>query len=234
MKIAIMQPYFLPYIGYFQLINAVEKFVVYDNIQFTKKGWINRNRILVNNKDQLISLPVKKASDSLNIDQRFISESFKKEKGKLSRRIQGAYKKAPYFGKVYPIVQEILDYGENNLFQFLHHSLKKLCLYLEIETEFIISSQLPIDDSTKAQEKVIAICKAVGGKQYINPIGGIELYSKEEFKKNNIQLNFLKAEYFEYPQYENEFIPWLSILDVMMFNPKIKVIEYINTKFTIL
>ncbi len=97
MKVAIMQPYFLPYIGYFQLINAVDKFVIYDNIEFTKKGWINRNRILVNGKDEFISLPITKASDFLHANQRYLASNFENEKNKILRKIKESYRKAPYF-----------------------------------------------------------------------------------------------------------------------------------------
>ncbi len=83
MKLAIMQPYFFPYIGYFQLINTVDEFVVYDNIEFTKKGWINRNRILVNGKDEYITLPIKKDSDFLHVKDRFLAETWSKDSAKM-------------------------------------------------------------------------------------------------------------------------------------------------------
>src|SRR5690606_18130129 len=122
MRLAIMQPYFCPYIGYFQLMNAVDKFVVYDNIQYTKKGWINRNRILMNGKDQLFSLPVKKDSDYLNINQRFLSDDFDGEKKKLLNKFKGAYNKAPYFKEIFPLLQEIINDDSNNLFDYIYHS----------------------------------------------------------------------------------------------------------------
>jgi hypothetical protein len=102
MKLAIMQPYIFPYIGYFQLINTVDKFVVYDNIQFTKKGWINRNRILINGKEEYITLPLKKDSDYLNIDQRVLSDVFKEQRNKILRKINESYKKAPGFKTAFP------------------------------------------------------------------------------------------------------------------------------------
>ena len=112
MKLGIMQPYFFPYIGYFQLINSVDTFVIYDNIQFTKKGWIHRNRFLQNGKDTMFTLPIKKDSDYLDIDQRFLSENFGPECDKLLRKIEGAYKKAPYFNDVFPIVKSIFTFNE--------------------------------------------------------------------------------------------------------------------------
>ncbi|MCO5947235.1 WbqC family protein [Mucilaginibacter flavidus] len=228
MEVAIMQPYIFPYIGYFQLINAVDIFIVYDNIKFTKKGWINRNRILVNGKDDYITLPLKKDSDFLNIDQRYLADNFDEERNKLLRRIKDAYQKAPYFIEAYTLVEKTINYEEDNLFKFIYNSLTEICKYLDIKTKFIISSTLPIDHELKSEDKVIALCKAVSAIGYLNPIGGVELYSKERFINNGIQLNFLKSATIEYSQFKNEFIPWLSIIDLMMFNSKDKMREFLQ------
>lgn len=219
MRIAIMQPYIFPYIGYFQLINAVDKFVVYDNIQFTKKGWINRNRMLVNAKDEYFTLPLKKDSDYLNVDQRKLADTFPAEKIKLLRKITEAYKKAEYFEPVFLLLQTIINTEEENLFRFIYQSLQAVCKYLDIKTEFVVSSTIPIDHSLKAQDKVIAICKALDATHYINPIGGVELYSKEAFAHNDIELSFIQANDMRYKQFTDYFVPSLSVLDVMMFNP---------------
>lgn len=216
MKLGIMQPYFLPYIGYWQLIKAVDKFVVYDNIQYTKKGWINRNRFLQNGKDEYFTLPLRKDSDFLNVKDRFISSDF--DRKKLLNQIKSAYGKAPLFNSVFPLIEVILTFEENNLFKFIHNSMLEICNYLEIKTEFVISSEIPVDHTLKSESKVLAICKALSASQYINPIGGVELYSKEKFVENKIRLNFLQMDKITYKQFKNEFIPCLSILDVMMFN----------------
>ena len=234
MKLAIMQPYFFPYIGYFQLINAADKFVVYDNIQFTKKGWINRNRILVNGAAEYISLPLSKGSDYLNIDQRKLAGTFKTERIKLLRRINESYRKAPQFDTIYPLIESVINAEEENLFGFIYQSLQAVCQFLDIKTEFIISSTLPIDHQLRSQDKVIAICDALGANQYINTIGGKELYSKEIFQQYNIELNFIQSGTVEYPQFTNEFVPCLSIIDVMMFNSKEKVKEYLQNNYTII
>lgn len=216
MKLGIMQPYFLPYIGYFQLLNAVDKYVIYDNIQFTKKGWINRNRILQNGKDTLITIPVEKDSDYLNIYQRSVSSGF--DRKKLLNQIKESYRKALYFNEIMPLIEEIVNYNDNNLFNYIYHSIVKICGYLRIDTEFIISSTIDIDHSLKGQEKVIAICKTFEATEYYNAIGGQELYSPIDFEKENIKLNFVSSNLIEYKQFANEFVPWLSILDVIMFN----------------
>lgn len=234
MKLAIMQPYLFPYIGYFQLIHAVDKFVVYDNIQFTKKGWINRNRILVNGREEFITFPLKKDSDFLDVDQRKLAEGFSTEKIKILRKINEAYKKAPEFDTVYPLLQFIINNANDNLFDFIYKSLQSLCRYLDIKTEFIISSTISIDHKLRSQDKVVAICKALKASQYINPIGGVALYSKEVFEQNSIALNFIKSNDIEYKQFSNEFIPWLSIIDVLMFNTKEKIQQYLQSYYTII
>lgn len=234
MKLAIMQPYIFPYIGYFQLISSVDQFVVYDNIQFTKKGWINRNRILVNGKDEYFTIPIKKDSDYLHVVDRKLADTFQTEKLKLLRKISEAYKKAPYFSTVFPLIESILNRDADNLFEFVYHSLLMTCKFLGIHTQFIVSSTIDIDHQLKSQDKVLAICKALQADQYINPIGGVELYAKEIFIGHNIRLNFIRSNAIEYPQFKNEFIPWLSIVDVMMFNSNEQIGTYLQSGFTII
>jgi hypothetical protein len=228
MKLAVMQPYFFPYIGYFQLINSVDKFIIYDNIQYTKKGWINRNRILVDKKDQLITLPIKKDSDYLNIVERELSESWRKDKNKMLNIIKSSYNKAPYFQETFELISKCLNDSEINLFKFIYDSIILINDYLEIKTPIVISSTINIDHTLKSQDKVLSLCKEQNTDIYINSIGGIELYDKEIFKKNNIELNFIKSNQIQYTQFNNEFVPWLSIIDVMMFNSREQIKEYLN------
>ena len=222
-----MQPYFMPYIGYFQLINAVDKLVVYDEIQYTKKGWINRNRYLCKDKPEYFSLPIKNDSDFLNIKERYLSDDWEKQQVKLLNKLGEAYKKAPYFLEGYKLLKEILKFPDRNLFSFLYNSIKVICEYLGIKTEIIISSSVPFDNSLKAENKVLAICDAINAIDYINPSGGKELYSKFRFMKRGINLFFLESITKEYNQYGDTFVPNLSILDVIMFNDK----ESINSLF---
>ena len=233
MTIAIMQPYFFPYIGYFQLLNAVDEFVVYDNIQFTKKGWINRNRILVNGKDDYITLPLKKDSDYLNVKDRYLAEVWKDERKKMLNKIMAAYKKAPFFDLVFPVVEKIIVSAEANLFNYILNSLQLLKDYLEIKTSIIISSSIAIDHQLKAEKKVIAICKEQKAETYLNPIRGVELYSKDEFSREGIELLFIETEFISYQQFKNEFVSSLSIIDVMMFNSKEKLRSYLKDSYTI-
>ena len=226
MRVAIMQPYFFPYIGYFQLIAAVDLFIVYDNIKYTKKGWINRNRILVNGKDEMFSLPIKGDSDSLNIDRRELAGDFNREK--LLNKIAGVYRRAPFFADVFPLIEEVVEYNESNLFGFLHHSIIKTCAHLGIATEIRTSSGVAIDHCLTSQDKVLAICQAVGARTYVNAIGGRELYSAEAFRGNDVDLKFIQSKPFEYTQFGEAFVPWLSIIDVLMFNSKEEALSCIN------
>ena len=217
MKLAIMQPYFLPYIGYFQLIAAVDLFIVYDNIKYTKKGWINRNRMLQNGKDALFSLPLKSGSDYLDVRDRELAADFNREK--LLKQIADAYRRAPCFSRVFPLIEGIVRHEDNNLFKFIHHSIIRVCDYLGIATTIKVSSDMAIDHGLKSQDKVLALCVAAGADSYTNAIGGMDLYSRDAFRGRGVELNFIRSRPFDYPQYGNEFIPWLSIMDVMMFNP---------------
>lgn len=230
MRLGIMQPYFFPYIGYFQLMNAVDEFVIYDNIEFTKKGWINRNRILVNGKDDYITLPLKKDSDYLNIDERYLADSWEIDKNKMLNRIRESYRKAPCYADVFPIIENIILFEEKKLFDFILHSLQQVKEHLSIPCSITISSELDIDHALKGENKVITICKKCNADVYINPIGGQELYSKTNFLEQGIQLNFIKSQEVSYTQLKNNFVPWLSIIDVMMFNSKEQIKEMLNLK----
>ena len=216
MKLAIMQPYFLPYIGYFQLIGAADVFVVYDNIKYTKKGWINRNRFLQNGADAMFSLPLKKGSDSLDVVERELVEDFNRDK--LLSQLRGAYGRAPHFNEIYPLLEQIVNYEDRNLFRFIHHSIVCVCQHLVIKTEVRVSSDIAIDHELKSQDKVIALCQALGAKTYINAAGGLNLYDKEIFNSCGIELKFINPKPFEYAQFGQDFVPWLSIVDVLMFN----------------
>lgn len=219
-RIAIMQPYFLPYIGYFQLMHSVDIFVIYDNIEFTKKGWINRNRILKNNTDEYISLPLKKASDYSLVYERFLSDNFDIEKDKLFRKVNELYRKASNFQEGIKIFKEIILHNEKNLFDFVFHSILIIKDYLDLNCEIIKSSNIDINHELKSVEKVIAISKKLNCQKYINPIGGVSLYTNETFEKEGLNLGFVQSIPITYKQFENDFVPWLSILDVIMFNKK--------------
>ena len=221
-----MQPYFFPYLGYFQLINCVDKFVMYDNIEFTKTGWIRRNRILNFDHDRYIIVPLKKASDFSHVCDLEIAETY--DYKKILRVIKGAYERSPYFNDTFQLLKDIIPPVNHHLFDYLLCVTKGLCAYLEIQTKFIISSSISINHSLKAQEKVIALCTALNADEYINPIGGKHLYDKSSFTKSGIELSFHRISDITYSQFKDPFIPNLSIIDVMMFNSKERIKELLN------
>ena len=162
-RLAIMQPYFLPYIGYFQLMAAVDEFVVYDNIKYTKKGWINRNRMLRNGEAATFSLPLRADSDALDVRERVLSKDF--DRRKLIAQFHGAYRRAPEFERVFPVVEAIIGHPDDDLFGFVHHAIATLAGHFGLGTRLTVSSAVPIDHALKGEEKVLALCAAAGATQ---------------------------------------------------------------------
>lgn len=232
MRLAIMQPYFLPYIGYWQLMGAVDAFVVYDRIKYTKKGWINRNRMLLNGGDAMFSLQLAQGSDQLMVCERELAQAF--DRRKLLAQFEGAYRRAPQFEVLRPWLQDLVLDPANNLFDYLWQSITKVRDRLGLTTRLIVSSEVAHDESLKGQDKVLAICQAMGAKTYINAIGGMELYDREAFAAQGVELKFHKARPFEYAQFGAPFVPWLSILDVLMFNPTAVVDDAVRHQFDLL
>ena len=227
MKLGIMQPYFVPYIGYWQLMNAVDKYVIYDDVNFIKGGWINRNRILVNGQPKYFNIPMIGASPFKLINEIGVNNDLQLINKNL-RIIEAAYKKAPYYKDVYPIVEEILKCGKNDIAGYIEESFKVINKYLGISTELIISSNLKKDCSLKGQDKVLQICGLLGATEYYNAVGGQELYSFDAFEKHGIKLKFLNTKEIIYDQFGQMFQPNLSIIDVMMFNSVEEIMTYLN------
>ncbi|MDR0370243.1 MAG: WbqC family protein [Prevotellaceae bacterium] len=227
MKLAIMQPYFMPYIGYFQLINAVDEFVVLDDVNYINRGWINRNRILINGQPKYITIPLKEAGQNKLIHEIRIVDDVLWKPG-LLKTIEMNYKKAPMFEEVFALLKSILDGDENNLSKFVTNSIKKTAQYLSIDTKIIDSSRIFDKKGLKAEERILDICIQKRADIYINPIGGVGLYHKELFKENGIDLFFIETNQVEYKQLRSsEFVPYLSILDVLMNNKKDVILKYL-------
>lgn len=216
MTLGVMQPYFLPYLGYWQLLARVDRFVVYDNIQYTKQRWINRNRYLREGRPAWFTVPLKRASDYLHVRDREIAADF--DRAKLLRTLASSYRRAPQFDAVFPWVERVVRAPVTNLFDYLHHSLIETAVFLGIQTPLVVSSTLDIDHTLTAEGKVLAICRATGARRYLNPIGGESLYSAALFAAAGVHLDFLRPHLSAYPQYGGPFVPGLSILDVLMFN----------------
>lgn len=214
MKVAIMQPYIFPYLGYYQLINAVDTFVIYDDVNFIKKGWINRNKILLNGNDFMFNIILKGASQNKKINEIEVEGN----NYKLISSIEYAYHKAPYFTKIYPLLTNIVLYKEINLAKYLTNSLLTIIGYLNIKTSILISSEIEKNKLLKGENRIINICNQLKATNYINLLGGQELYSKEKFAENNLILNFIKSNPIVYQHFRGQFTPILSIIDVLMFN----------------
>lgn len=217
MKIAIMQPYFMPYIGYFQLINAVDKFVVLDDVNYINKGWINRNNILLNGKPHLFTIPLEGASQNKKIGDIKVSTEHK-WKEKLLKQIELNYKKAPFFSAGFSLFEKTIHSGYQKIAELNCNAIKMICEYLGITTTIVSSGSGYNNQHLKGQERILDICRQEQANNYINPIGGTELYDKTLFLSKGIQLNFLKTLPITYKQFNNEFVPWLSMIDVLMFN----------------
>lgn len=217
MKTAIMQPYFFPYLGYFQMFSAVDKFVLLDDVNFLMRGYINRNSILLNGKAHKFSIPLEKPSQNKLINETKLNFS-QKDKENFLKTIQLAYKKAPFYKDFYPILESIVLNEENDLTKYLKFSFEKAKEYLNLDTEILISSEIEKDNTLKAQDRIIEINKKLGSTIYINAIGGQELYNRDDFKAVGMELKFIKMQNIEYKQFTNEFVSNLSMIDVLMFN----------------
>jgi len=229
MKVGIMQPYFLPYIGYFQLIKAVDVFVLYDDVNFIKGGWINRNFILINGEKHLFTIKLSKASPNKLINEIEIKDTFED----FLKTIKINYRKAPHYEDVLTLIEKIITFKNHNLSVFIINSIKEILLYLDIHTTVLVSSGLQKNHLVKGKDKVIDICKNLGAKVYLNALGGKELYNKDDFLLHEIDLGFVKPEIIPYKQHSYNFVPCLSILDILMFN-SVKETNSLLSKFQII
>lgn len=211
-----MQPYFMPYIGYWQLMAAVDKYVVYDDVNYIKGGWVSRNNILMNGQAHLFTITLNGASPNKHFNEIEVRDDFKKFRNML----QSCYAKAPYYKEIMPVLEQVFIYENRNLGAFLYHSYQVVLDYLDIDTELILSSTIEKDNSLRAETKVKHICKLLGADTYYNTIAGKDLYDVDDFAREGIKLQFLQPKVIKYPQYKNEFVPNLSIIDVLMFNGK--------------
>lgn len=215
MKIAIMQPYFFPYIGYFQLINLVDEFVVYDDVNYINRGWINRNKICVSGNEKYIQVPLNKVSQNKLIkDISVVSED--KWKQKIIKTVEFNYKKSPFFNKVITLLTEVLYSSYSSIAELNLIGIKAVVQFLNIQTHIIETSTNFSNSSLKGQDRILDICQQQKAETYINPIGGRDLYNKELFEVNNLTLKFLNPRAVSYPQQSKTFLPFLSIIDVLM------------------
>jgi hypothetical protein len=220
MRLSIMQPYIFPYIGYFNLIEATEKIILYDDVNYIKNGWINRNRILSNGVELLFSIPIQNASQNklinqtnVIIDQKFIKKSLS--------QLTHSYCKAPNFKHVYDLFEQVITDNHTTIADMAIDSIIKVYQYLEKEIVWDKSSSCsPYSKGMARADRLIEICKEQACSEYVNPIGGQTLYDKQYFGSKGIELHFLKTKLPNYTQFNHDFVPGLSIIDVLMFNDK--------------
>jgi hypothetical protein len=230
MKVAIMQPYVFPYIGYFQLIKLVDIFVLYDDVNYIKQGWINRNKILVSEKEYVFTIPLNDASSFNSIKETKIhSLLFTKWKKKFMRTLEQSYGRTPHFEKIMTLINSIFDSNFESIMDLAQLSIINISKYLEINTKILVSSiDFPESKGFSKENRIVDIVKKCNSHHYINPIGGQNIYRKEDFLTQNIKLDFINSKPINYKQFQNDFVPWLSIIDVLMFNSVDEVNEMLN------
>ena len=216
MKLGVMQPYFMPYIGYFQLMAAVDKYVIFDDVNYIKRGWSARNNILVNGQKHLFNIAVEGGSQNNLYTQVNVIDDF----SKLRKTLEMAYKKAPYYNEAMNILEQVFAYKDRRFNHFMRNSFGVILDYLGINTELLLSSDLSNNIELKGKDKILDICKLLGASEYYNAIGGQMLYDRQEFADNGIKLGFVDSTLEPYPQLSKEFVPGLSIIDVLMMNSK--------------
>ncbi len=250
MKLAIMQPYLFPYIGYYQLISAVDKFLLFDNVNYIKKKYVNRNQYLVvNGKPTFFIVPVKDKSSFTKISEiEVVTEN--KWRSNILKSLYVNYRYAPFFNDVYPILEDVINTDTNLLSVLNGQSIIKVCRYLDVSTEIVadvskyyeleeslggkyedIVQKFPYITSNNLEKKVIRaieICKKENSTVYVNAIGGQTLYNKDDFANHGISLYFIRSEDISYIQRSPVFYPNLSIIDVLMNCGKVKTKDFLS------
>lgn len=216
-RIAVMQPYLFPYLGYFHLMHAVDRFIVLDDVNYIPRGWINRNAILAGGRASRFSIPVRSASQNRKINELERGDDVK-WRSKFLRRLESSYRKAPCFAPTMSLVTEILESAERHLATWLVMSLRRTCVQLGLDTD-ILPTTVPYDNhALKAEQRIVDICRRENAGTYVNLIGGRSLYDVQRFAERSVQLRFTRSRFPPYRQFKHDFVPGLSILDVLMFN----------------
>jgi hypothetical protein len=250
MKLAIMQPYFFPYLGYFQAIHAVDKYILYENLDYITEGWMHRNRILVKNQKPIYinANIVGKSSNKKISEMELVQNPIWKKK--LLHSIDLNYRGSEFFQEAFPLVEKLINGNETLLFEYNCAIIKELCEFLDINTVIVtnnknylsleieldtihednysLSPELLVTKPARKVARVIKMCKTENASVFINAIGGKELYKKEEFKAYGIELLFVDTKPYQYKQFSHEFVPGLSIIDVLMHNGKNGTKELLN------
>jgi hypothetical protein len=214
-KIAVMQPYFFPYLGYWQLAKAVDRFVIFDDVQYIVRGWINRNRILVNGAPRHITVPIAAASRQTQIrDVRLSADRPWREK--LSTTIRQSYARAPFFDEVFPTVDSLLRCQAERLCDYLRFQIESLSSLVGITAGFELASSHPGAPGLRGQARILELCRKFNARTYVNPAGGRTLYDAREFAHAGVELRFISPAQQSYGQRVTPFVPDLSIIDPLM------------------
>ncbi len=217
-----MQPYFFPYVGYFQLLNQVDRFVFYDDVNYIKSGWINRNRLTLSGSTRYITVPLVGASSFVKINETEVQQPALWRQSMLTS-VRQSYGKAPHFEPVHALLEHVLTAHDGTIGDLSRRSVMAVSQYLALPTKFIHSSSIYRNDHLRSVERVLDICVAEKASEYWNLPGGRDLYQAEDFEAHGVQLHFIDPEMQPYPQLSTTFVPGLSILDVLMFNDAAKV-----------
>jgi hypothetical protein len=228
MSVAIMQPYFFPYLGYFQLVQAVDDFVFYDDVMFIKKGWINRNRILMQGKEFLFTIPLEKQSQNKTIRESTVAWG-PEFPGKFIVQLESAYKKAPQFDQVMPLIRGLLSQQPVSMAELAGQSIELVWQYLGLVKRFHYSSELEDNQAEGRAERLIHLTKKLGSSQYINALNGKSLYEKDFFAAKGVDLSFISPSLVPYAQGKSDdFTPGLSMIDVLMWNEPIRIKQMLS------
>ena len=218
MKLGIMQPYFLPYLGYFQLVAAVDKFVFLNDVNFIKRGWINRNQILKEGGDkQLFSIPLLDASQNRRIDEIELAMDPRWQR-KFKATVERTYRKAPFFDVAFPMLEKLLGSTATTIDELARESVQTFSTYLGVETPFTTSSESHDNRQLVGQDRIIDICLREEATVYVNPPSGRELYRSQAFQDKGLELKFVDPQLQPYEQFNAPFVAGLSVLDATMFN----------------
>ncbi len=234
MIVSVMQPYFFPYLGYYQLVAQSNRFVFLDDVNYINKGWINRNRILINGEPSFITVPLSGASQNRMINEIEVSYQ-EKWNEKMLRNIEMNYKKSAFFNSVFPVIQSVISSNEKLISQLCVKSVSQVFDYLELKPEFFYSSVLDPEKDSGGEKRIIRIVSQIKGEIYVNPEGGQEMYQTKNFDEAKLKLKFIKMTPTKYNQIKTaDFIPYLSIIDLLMHVSKEEIREKYLKDFILL
>jgi len=215
MRLGVMQPYFLPYLGYWQLIGAVDKFILYDDVAFKKGGWVNRNRIMVNQRPQFLTVALREASQNRRICEISLQDS-EYNRAKVAKTIYYAYRRSPYFDQVFPTIDAIVRYRDNALTAYLEFGIRAICALLDIRTEVTSSARSYDNRGLRGEARILDICRQERADVYVNAIGGRDLYDAGTFRAEGVRLLFLRMRPIGDSDQVGAVDPYLSIVDTLM------------------